>query len=184
MSKDLKVTDKRIFTPEGDLKDEFQHLKDQPPPSVVAERPAEAPSAAKAAAEPAPKQPGPKQPPSSSQPSSRPPASSDPRGAGRGPAPPEPEPAPRLELPGTPPGYGAPTFYDLVAVLAEPVSLYLGDIPLPDGQSAENLEMARLHIDLLDVLRQKTAGNVSAQESAVLEDVLYRLRLRYVQKRG
>jgi hypothetical protein len=34
------------------------------------------------------------------------------------------------------------------------------------------------------VLRQKTAGNVSAQESAVLEDVLYRLRLRYVQKRG
>ena len=33
MSKDLKVTDKRIFTPEGDLKDEFQHLKDQPPPS-------------------------------------------------------------------------------------------------------------------------------------------------------
>ncbi len=69
-------------------------------------------------------------------------------------------------------------------MLAEPVSLYLGDIPLPDGQSAENLEMARLHIDLLDVLRQKTAGNVSAQESAVLEDVLYRLRLRYVQKRG
>ena len=71
-----------------------------------------------------------------------------------------------------------------MAVLAEPVSLYLGDIPLPDGQSAENLEMARLHIDLLDVLRQKTAGNVTAQESSVLEDVLYRLRLRYVQKRG
>ena len=37
---------------------------------------------------------------------------------------------------------------------------------------------------LLDVLRQKTAGNVTAQESSVLEDVLYRLRLRYVQKRG
>ena len=182
MSKDLKVTDKRIFTPEGDLKDEFRHLKDQPPPSVTVERPAEAPpAAAEAAAEPAAKQPPPKQQ-QPQQPSSRQ-ASSDPRSAGRGAAPP-PEPSPRLELPGTPPGYGAPTFYDLVAVLAEPVSLYLGDIPLPDGQSAENLEMARLHIDLLDVLRQKTAGNVSAQESAVLEDVLYRLRLRYVQKRG
>ena len=31
---------------------------------------------------------------------------------------------------------------------------------------------------------QKTVGNLTAQESAVLEDILYRLRLRYVQKRG
>ncbi len=44
--------------------------------------------------------------------------------------------------------------------------------------------MARLHIDLLDVLRQKTAGNLTAQERAFLEDLLYRLRVRYVQKRG
>jgi hypothetical protein len=44
--------------------------------------------------------------------------------------------------------------------------------------------MARLHIDLLAVLRQKTAGNLTAQEAAFLEDLLYRLRVRYVQKRG
>jgi hypothetical protein len=81
------------------------------------------------------------------------------------------------------PGSG-PSFFDLVAVLAEPVPLYLGDAPLPDGQSAENMEAARFHIDLLDVLRQKTAGNLSTQESAVLEDILYRLRMRFVQKRG
>ena len=78
----------------------------------------------------------------------------------------------------------APSFFDLVAMLAEPVALYLGDLALPDGEVAENLEMARLHIDLLDVLRQKTAGNLTAQESAFLEDLLYRLRVRYVQKRG
>ena len=89
----------------------------------------------------------------------------------------------RLELPGSPPGLGA-SFYDLAAMLAEPVAIYLGDLELPDGGSAENLEMARLHIDLLDVLRQKTAGNLTAQESAFLEDLLYRLRVRYVQKRG
>ncbi len=180
MSKDLKVTDKRIFTPEGDLRDEFQHLRDAPPP------PEPAPRAPEPAAAPPPSSPEP--PPRLER--ERQPASSDPRSAGRGRGVAAPEPAaepelpPRLELPGTPPGYGAPTFYDLVAVLAEPVSLYLGDIPLPDGESAENLEMARLHIDLLDVLRQKTAGSVTAQESSVLEDVLYRLRLRYVQKRG
>ena len=56
------------------------------------------------------------------------------------------------------------------------------DMELPNGQSAENLEMARLHIDLLDVLRQKTLGNLSAQENAFLEDLLYRMRVRYVQK--
>lgn len=92
--------------------------------------------------------------------------------------------APRLELPGTPADHGAPSFYDLVALLAEPVSIYLGDLELPDGESAENLEMARLHIDLLDVLRQRTTGNLTAQEQGVLEDLLYRLRVRYVQKRG
>lgn len=103
-------------------------------------------------------------------------------------APPEAAPAdattaPRLELPGTPAGLG-PTFLDLVGVLTEPVPFYLGDAALPDGQTMENLDAARLHIDLLDVLRQRTAGNLTAQEQAVLEDLLYRLRVRYVQKRG
>ncbi len=83
--------------------------------------------------------------------------------------------------PGSDPG---PSFFDLVALLAEPIALYLGDAQLPDGQSVENLEMARLHIDLLDVLRQKSASNLTAQELGFLEDLLYRSRLRYVQKRG
>jgi hypothetical protein len=176
VNKDLKVTDKRIFTPAGELKDEFAHLEDRPGAAAAA---VAAPVSAPPPPQPAPEQPPPRE--------ARPDRSSDPRAGGRGGPPPfepEQEASPRLELPGTPPGFGAPTFYDLVAVLAEPVSLYLGDIALPDGQSAENLEMARLHIDLLDLLRQKTAGNLGAQESAVLEDVLYRLRLRHVQKRG
>jgi uncharacterized protein DUF1844 len=178
LSKDLKVTDKRIFTPEGDLRDEFRHLRDQPPPQTAPTRPEPGPAEPEGPPAAEPQRPHATAEAPGAAPQS---ASSDPRGGERG-APPEP--SPRLELPGTPPGFGAPSFYDLVAVLAEPVSLYLGDIPLPDGQSAENLEMARLHIDLLDVLRQKTAGNLTAQESTVLEDVLYRLRLRYVQKRG
>jgi hypothetical protein len=166
VSKDIKVTDKRIFTSEGELKDEFRFLEDAPA------RPATEPPPA--ASEP-PRPEGPAQRP----PPQPPPPAREPLAA-----PPQPEPGPRLELPGTPPGFGAPTFYDLVAILAEPVAIYLGDAELPDGQTHENLEMARLHIDLLDVLRQKSAGNLTAQEATVLEDVLYRLRLRYVQKRG
>ncbi len=104
---------------------------------------------------------------------------------------PEPAPAPspgatstpRLEMPGAPAGLG-PGFLDLVGVLAEPVAFYLGDAALPDGKTMVNLDMARLHIDLLDVLRQRTAGNLTAEELGVLEDLLYQLRVRYVHKRG
>ena len=160
--KEIKVTDKRMFTADGELREEYRFLSEK-----------STPEASDAAAAPEP-EPGP---------------------------PPQPEPPrrqaaveldleddPRFDLPdsgfpGSAPGMG-PSFYDLAAMLAEPAAIYLGDAPLPDGQWAENLEMARLHIDLLDVLRQKTAGNLAAQESAFLEDLLYRLRVRYVQKRG
>ncbi len=146
----MKVTDKRMFTPDGRLREEYLELETPAEPAEPA-----ATVAVESAAEPEP-------------PRAEPAAS-----------------APPLEIPtGGPGAYGAPTFFDLVAVLAEPASLYLGDLTLPDGSSAENLEMARLHIDLLAVLRQRTAGNLSAQESAALDDLLYRLRLRYVQKRG
>lgn len=156
--REMKVTDKRMFTPKGELREEYRFLEEkstaepspgQSEPEPEPERPADAPVPADAGWE-----------------------SAGPSGD------------PRLELPTTPPQLGGPSFFDLVAMLAEPVALYLGDAPLPDGQSAEDLEMARLHIEMLDVLRQKTAGNLTAQESAVLEDILYRLKVRYVQKRG
>ena len=177
--REMKVTDRRMFTPEGELREEYREL-------VEAARGA----AAKAASQPQeaePRQAGAQR---------TEPQRTDPRQAERQPPPsaaggpdqgyPDQGYADQgapFEIPGAPPGLG-PAFLDLVAVLAEPVPLYLGDAPLPDGRSAENMEAARFHIDLLDVLRQKTAGNLNAQESAVLEDVLYRLRMRFVQKRG
>ena len=154
--KQIKVTDKRMFTPEGELREEYRFLAEK--------------STAEPAAEPVPA-----------------PAAAPPPTAAAAPASPldledlADEAAPPLELPGTPEGYG-PSFYDLVQMMAEPIPLYLGDMDLPNGQVVENLEMARLHIDLLDVLRQKTAGNLTAQEAAFLEDLLYRARVRYVQK--
>jgi hypothetical protein len=151
--KEIKVTDKRMFTADGELREEYRFLNEKSTPEtpeviVTEPRP-----------EPLPQEP--------------------------------PRRAATLEMdmeddsgfPDTPSGMG-PSFYDLAAMLAEPAAIYLGDAPLPDGQWAENLEMARLHIDLLDVLRQKTAGNLAAQESAFIEDMLYRLRVRYVQKSG
>ena len=172
--KEMKVTDKRMFTPEGELREEYRFLEEK---STAAQTAPAAPATPAAGAAPVQAPPVPA-PPRQER--------SDPRAQGRPPAPPAPAPpaGPAIELPGGPPGLGAPTFYDLAAILAEPVALYLGDLELEDGQPAENLEMARMHLDLLDVLRQKTAGNLTAQEAAFLEDLLYRLRVRYVQKRG
>jgi hypothetical protein len=167
--KEIKVTDKRMFTADGALKEEYRFLDEKSTAPAVPEAPA-SPAAATVP------------PPVTERPAApveRGPAPSE---AARWP--PEPERAPALDLPGTPPDMGGPGFYDLVAMMAEPVPIYLGDARLPDGQVATDLEMARLHIDLLDVLRQKTAGNLDAQERAFLEDLLYRLRVRYVQKRG
>lgn len=147
----MKVTDKRMFTADGELREEYRSLVDAAPIAAPAPPDPVAPSPATSPA-PAPVMYG--------------------------------DESARLELPGTPPGLGRPSFLDLVSLLAEPIALYLGDLPLPDGSSAENLEMARPHIDLLDVLREKTAGNLSVQESAFLEDMLYQSRVRYVQLRG
>jgi len=36
-------------------------------------------------------------------------------------------------------------------------------VSLPDGESAQDLALARLHIDLLDILQQKSAGNLSSE---------------------
>lgn len=170
----MKVTDKRIFTPEGELKEEFRHLSEGGEAREGSgASPSEEPSPAGSSPEP-PKAP---EAAAGSPPEATPPGSGFESSASEGSA-------ERLELPATPPEMGGPGFLDLVGIIAEPVAIYLGDVQLPDGQTAENLEVARFHIDLLDVLRQKTSGNLSAQELAVLDDVLYRLRLRYVQKRG
>lgn len=158
--KEIKVTDKRMFTPDGELREEYR---------VLAEKSTAIPATAAATAtvtEPPPARP----------------AEPEPRQASRETPRRAPEPEARLDLPETPPELGGPSFFDLVAMLAEPVPIYLGDAVLPDGQDATNLEMARFYIDLLAVLRQKTAGNLTAQESAFLEDLLYRMRVRYVQK--
>lgn len=153
--KEIKVTDKRMFTPEGELKEEYRFLDEKSTSTAQAE-PAPAPSPQPRVAE---REPAPYQAP---------------------PRAPEPEPA----FPEISPELEGPSFYDLVAMMAEPVPIYLGDARLPDGQVATNLEMARLHIDLLEILRQKTSGNLTPQERAFLEDLLYRLRVRYVQKTG
>ena len=177
----VKVTDKRLFRPDGELREEYSFLKEGPKPDAEGGEKAGRKESEREEREEAtikkeagkggsrPRQPG---------------ASAARTGAvGSAPGAPS-APSPDETAPFGGPGQGQPSFLDLVSVLAEPVAVYLGDVQLPDGKSAENLELARFHIDLLEVLKDKTAGTLTAQESSVLKELLYRLRMRYVQKRG
>ncbi len=60
----------------------------------------------------------------------------------------------------------------------------LGAMPDPaTGRSMRDIELAGSLIDLLDALRKKTAGNLTAYESRVLDDALGQLRILYVEAR-
>ena len=84
------------------------------------------------------------------------------------------------------PGSQALSFTAFVLSLASTAAIHLGDVPEPDtGQQAEpNLEGAAQMIEILALLDQKTRGNLTAEERQVLEQVLYELRLRFVEVRG
>ena len=75
------------------------------------------------------------------------------------------------------------SFTAFVVSLASSAAIHFGDLPDPNtGQLAEvNLEGASQMIDILALLEEKTRGNLTMEERQVLEQVLYELRLRFVE---
>lgn len=58
----------------------------------------------------------------------------------------------------------------------------LGDAPDPaTGLTEPNVAMAKQTIELLALLQEKTAGNLSGEEERILSQALYDLRMRYVE---
>ncbi len=73
-------------------------------------------------------------------------------------------------------------FTTFVLGLAHTSLIHLGDAPNPEtGRKEPDLALAREGIELLSMLREKTRGNLSQDEERVFDDVLARLRLRYVE---
>lgn len=61
--------------------------------------------------------------------------------------------------------------------------VHLGRVPDPNGAELEtNLAMARQTIDILVMLRDKTHGNLDANEAVLLDRVLHDLRLAWVEE--
>jgi hypothetical protein len=144
----IKVTDRRLFTEEGELRADLESYEDS-------------------AQEPSSTRPGPVV------------AAPEPRRDPAAPTRPEAPPAPG---PGDAGASGSPQFLDLVDLLCQQVALALGDPRQGAGAPPPDLQIARLYIDLLAVLQEKTRGNLTDEEAAVLEELVYRFRMLYVEK--
>ena len=78
------------------------------------------------------------------------------------------------------------SFIAFVLSLASTAAIHFGDLPDPvSGERATpNLDGAAQMIEILSLLDQKTRGNLTAEERQVLEQVLYELRLRFVEAKS
>jgi len=76
------------------------------------------------------------------------------------------------------------TFSSFVLSLSTTVMYHLGDFPDPATNKAEkNLAAAKQTIDMLNMIKNKTAGNLDIDEKALLEGILYELMIRYVKEK-
>lgn len=85
-------------------------------------------------------------------------------------------------LPG---GDGTPgiDFVTFVLSMSSTAMIQLGEIEGPEGP-APDLAMARHTIEILQILDEKTSGNLSGEEEQVLHHVIDDLRARYLAKHG
>ncbi len=74
------------------------------------------------------------------------------------------------------------TFTTFLLSLSTQALAHLGEIPsLMDGQMSKDLVAAKQLIDIIGILSDKTKGNLDAGETALMQSILYDLRLKYVE---
>jgi len=74
-------------------------------------------------------------------------------------------------------------FQILVSTFATQAAVALGQVPNPATKRTDvDLPQAKFAIDLLQVLEEKSAGNLEDEERAFLDQCLYQLRMLYIDK--
>ena len=145
----FKVTDRRLFTEEGEPRPDAQR------PSTEAKRPEPTEKKAETRTQPPPR-----------------PA----QGARQHAQPRSGEKAAEEEEPSI-------DFPSFLLSMATSALVHMGEVADPaTGRPAENLPAARQTIDILTILREKTQGNLSADEQRLLDGLLYELRLKFLSK--
>jgi len=76
-------------------------------------------------------------------------------------------------------------FIEFVMMHAQNAALFLGQIPNPKtGEGEVNLDLARMFIDQLAMIQEKTRGNLTSEEAKVLSNALSNLQMAYVEASG
>jgi hypothetical protein len=79
-------------------------------------------------------------------------------------------------------GEMAQKFIELVMMQAQNAAFALGQIPHPEtGEAPVNIELARIFIDHLIVLRAKTRGNLTPDEIAILNNTISNLQMVFLE---
>ncbi len=156
--KELKVTDKRIFTPEGDLREEFK--REIQPAESAAGAAAPSPEAPRAETPP------PAQPEERRQRNEPPPGGEDRRRT--------------LADKATNPGSA---FTNFIEPLIAQGYMSLGMLRNPYQPEAKiDVAAARQMIEILTLLKDKTKGNLTPDEDDFLDTHLGELKLAFVQR--
>jgi hypothetical protein len=71
-------------------------------------------------------------------------------------------------------------FSTFVLSLSTSALVHLGEVSRPDGKQQKDLALAKQTIDIVAMLKNKTVGNLTEEESRLLEELLFDLRLKYV----
>jgi hypothetical protein len=83
---------------------------------------------------------------------------------------------------GTQSGELSQRFIEFVMMHAQNAALFLGQIPNPKtGEGEVNLELAKMFIDQLAMIQEKTRGNLTTDEATVLKNTLSNLQMIYVE---
>lgn len=81
--------------------------------------------------------------------------------------------------------YHEPTFSVFLSSLSMQAMIAMGRLENPlTGKAEKSLEQARFLVDTLGIIKEKTKGNLTADEEKLLEEALFNLRMMYVEERG
>ncbi len=74
-------------------------------------------------------------------------------------------------------------FATFILSLSHSALVHMGEAPSPEtGKTEKNLPLARQTVDLITMLEEKTKGNLSGDEERLIGQVLFDLRMRYVEQ--
>jgi hypothetical protein len=156
---EIKVTDRRMFTPDGQLREEYERELAEPTPAT----------------EPNPEAPTELSPEASTEPIPAPEPAT---------AAPETTVEPPFSLPAGEAKRPPTGLLELFQIVGDLTAACLGQAPMPDGRLLLDLEGARFYIDLLGALLRRFELTFPPQDRRALAAFVDQLKLQYVARAG